>query len=71
MSPSAAGTLWPRKGLSLRCLAKDMAARLERECLVTETASVLPHGEKENDSNSSHYENEMLCQVNYSNAGEC
>lgn len=32
--------------LLLRCLAVEMAAQLESERLVIETASVLPHGER-------------------------
>lgn len=54
----------------LRCLAVQLAARLNSECLVIETESVLPHGERRTIVIFFYYENTSLCQENYSNAGE-
>ena len=38
--------VWPGKRLLLSCLAVEVAAGLRSKHLVTETASVLPHGKK-------------------------
>lgn len=52
----------------LRCLAVQLVARLNSECLVIETESVLPHGERQTIVIFFYYENTSLCQENYSNA---